>query len=174
MSSKVLRWGSRVIYSYSMNKFGKKTNPETRTPNPEPRTRNPGTQTPYNPPMIRVGIVADDLTGAADTASQFVRAGWSTELQLRPGKSEAQVVAATTDSRNCDVAAAAGAVTLAVRRLREVGVTHLYKENRTRRFAVRSAPKFERRWTAGRRTRWRWCALRFRRWDERLWMAGCA
>ena len=78
--------------------------------------------------MIRVGIVADDLTGAADTASQFVRAGWSTELQLRPGKSEAQVVAATTESRNCDAAAAAEAVTLAVKRLREVGVTHLYKK----------------------------------------------
>ena len=32
----------------------------------------------------RIGIVADDLTGAGDTAVQFVRAGWQTELRQRP------------------------------------------------------------------------------------------
>ncbi|MFU2024414.1 four-carbon acid sugar kinase family protein, partial [Bordetella avium] len=29
-----------------------------------------------------VAIVADDLTGAGDTAVQFVRAGWSTRLSV--------------------------------------------------------------------------------------------
>jgi uncharacterized protein YgbK (DUF1537 family) len=78
--------------------------------------------------MIRVGIVADDLTGAADTASQFVRAGWNTELQLRPGASAAQVLAVTTDSRNLGPAEAAKAVGAAVTQLRDAGVTHLYKK----------------------------------------------
>jgi uncharacterized protein YgbK (DUF1537 family) len=54
--------------------------------------------------MIRVGIIADDLTGAADTAVQFVRAGWETELQLRPGACAAQVIALTTESRGCPAA----------------------------------------------------------------------
>jgi uncharacterized protein YgbK (DUF1537 family) len=78
--------------------------------------------------MIRVGIVADDLTGAADTASQFVRTGWQTELQLRPGASAAQVVAVTTDSRCLTASDAAKTVTDAVAHLRKVGVTHLYKK----------------------------------------------
>ena len=47
-----------------------------------------------------IGIVADDLTGASDTAVQFVRAGWDTELQIRPGRSAARVIAVTTDSRD--------------------------------------------------------------------------
>jgi uncharacterized protein YgbK (DUF1537 family) len=78
--------------------------------------------------MLRVGIVADDLTGAADTALQFVRAGWQTELQLRPGGGDAQVVAVTTDSRTLDATDAASAVAAAVAQLRGTGVAHLYKK----------------------------------------------
>src|SRR6188472_4437131 len=78
--------------------------------------------------MLRVGILADDLTGAADTALQFVRAGWRTDLQLRPGKSDAQVVAVTADSRNLSAPDAAKAVVAAVGQLRQAGVTHLYKK----------------------------------------------
>ncbi|OLT42672.1 hypothetical protein BJF85_22150 [Saccharomonospora sp. CUA-673] len=53
-------------------------------------------------------IVADDVTGAADTAVQFAGAGRPAELRLRPGASDARVVAVSTDSRACsDVDAAA-------------------------------------------------------------------
>jgi uncharacterized protein YgbK (DUF1537 family) len=76
----------------------------------------------------RIGIIADDLTGAGDTAVQFVRAGWQTELQLRPGTTSARVIAITTDSRNQTAREAAAAVTAAVARLCELGVTHLYKK----------------------------------------------
>jgi D-threonate/D-erythronate kinase len=82
--------------------------------------------------MTRIGIVADDLTGAGDTAVQFVRAGWQTELRLRPAATSeapsAHVIAVTTDSRNQTAQEAAGSVSAAVKQLRETGVTHLYKK----------------------------------------------
>ncbi|MFC5265259.1 four-carbon acid sugar kinase family protein [Kribbella qitaiheensis] len=63
----------------------------------------------------RVVVLADDLTGAADTAGQFDRAGWTAELQVGPGgPSEAEVVAITTDSRALEPAAAADAVRTAL------------------------------------------------------------
>jgi uncharacterized protein YgbK (DUF1537 family) len=77
---------------------------------------------------LRIGIVADDLTGASDTAVQFVRAGWDTELQLRPRETRASVVAVTTDSRNRPARDAADAVTSAVKRLRDAGISRLYKK----------------------------------------------
>lgn len=76
----------------------------------------------------RIGILADDLTGAGDTAVQFVRAGWDTELQLRPGKTAARVIAVTTDSRNHTAREAGDAVIATVQLLREAGITHLYKK----------------------------------------------
>jgi D-threonate/D-erythronate kinase len=78
--------------------------------------------------MVRVGIIADDLTGAGDTAVQFVRAGWKTELQLRPVESVAEVIAVTTDSRGSSAREAAEAVAITVKRLRGSGVTHIYKK----------------------------------------------
>jgi uncharacterized protein YgbK (DUF1537 family) len=82
--------------------------------------------------MTRIGIVADDLTGAGDTAVQFVRAGWETELRLRPAvapaATSARVVAVTTDSRNQTALEAAASVSAAVKQLRETGITHLYKK----------------------------------------------
>jgi uncharacterized protein YgbK (DUF1537 family) len=78
--------------------------------------------------MIRVGILADDLTGAADTALQFVRAGWLTELQLSAGDTAAQALAVTSDSRNLAAGDAAAAVTVALTQLRGAGITHLYKK----------------------------------------------
>ena len=77
---------------------------------------------------VRIGIVADDLTGAGDTAVQFVRAGWDTELQLRPRDTRASVVAVTTDSRNQPARDASDAVTSAVKRLRDAGINRLYKK----------------------------------------------
>src|SRR5215213_1732222 len=78
--------------------------------------------------LRRIGIVADDLTGAADTAVQFLRNGWNTELQLQPHPTRARVIAVTTDSRNLALADAAVTVAAAVRQLRDAGATHLYKK----------------------------------------------
>ncbi len=78
--------------------------------------------------MNRIGIIADDLTGASDTAVQFVRVGWDAELQLRPYATRANVIAVTTDSRNQRAPDAASAVAAAVTRLRETGITHIYKK----------------------------------------------
>lgn len=63
----------------------------------------------------RVVVLADDLTGVADTAGQFDRAGWIAELQVGPGgPSEAEVVAINTDSRALEPAAAADAIRTAL------------------------------------------------------------
>jgi uncharacterized protein YgbK (DUF1537 family) len=75
-----------------------------------------------------VAVVADDLTGAGDTAVQFLRAGWSTELQLSPAPSTAEVVAVSTDSRALPAERAAHAADEAVRRLRGAGAARLYKK----------------------------------------------
>ncbi|MFE1169095.1 four-carbon acid sugar kinase family protein [Nocardiopsis sp. NPDC058789] len=76
----------------------------------------------------RVAVVADDLTGAGDTAVQFVRAGWSTELQLGTAESTADVVAVTTDSRALPPERAATAAADAVRGLRDAGTDLVYKK----------------------------------------------
>ena len=72
--------------------------------------------------MTRIGIVADDLTGAGDTAVQFVHAGWQTELWLRPAMTpaatSAHVIAVTTDSRSQTAQEAAASVSAAVKHLR--------------------------------------------------------
>jgi len=64
-----------------------------------------------------VAIVADDLTGAGDTAVQFVRAGWVTQLSmggadeaLSGAGARAEVLAVTTNSRAMAPAAAGEAV----------------------------------------------------------------
>ncbi len=50
---------------------------------------------------IRLGIVADDLTGAVDTGVQFARWGLHTLVMLENNQvSEAEVVVVTTDSRD--------------------------------------------------------------------------
>jgi D-threonate/D-erythronate kinase len=55
-------------------------------------------------------IIADDLTGAADTGAQFARRGWRTLLALQPGAgAEADVLVMSTDSRNLPDAESAGA-----------------------------------------------------------------
>ncbi|MBB3051577.1 uncharacterized protein YgbK (DUF1537 family) [Prauserella isguenensis] len=54
-----------------------------------------------------VVIVADDVTGAGDTAVQFAEAGWTAELRLQPGGGDVQVVAVSSDSRACPDAEAA-------------------------------------------------------------------
>ena len=76
----------------------------------------------------RIAVLADDLTGAGDTAAQFLRAGWHTELQLTAAASRAQVVAISTDSRAMPADQAAKAAAEAARHLRDSGVAHLYKK----------------------------------------------
>ncbi|MBV2366965.1 four-carbon acid sugar kinase family protein [Streptomonospora nanhaiensis] len=73
-----------------------------------------------------IALVADDLTGANDTAVRFLRAGWSTELQLGSAGGTADVVAVSTDSRALGAEDAAAAVAEQVRRLH--GARHLYKK----------------------------------------------
>lgn len=56
--------------------------------------------------MMRIALVADDLTGAADSGAQFARAGYQTAVffheELIPDYSETDVVVADTDSRALD------------------------------------------------------------------------
>lgn len=86
-----------------------------------------------------IAVVADDLTGAGDTAVQFVRAGWRTELQLSAADTAAEVVAVTTDSRALPADEAARAAAKAVRDLRAAGAGLLYKKvDSTLRGAIRA------------------------------------
>jgi len=49
--------------------------------------------------MTRIGIVADDLTGAADALAPFRARGYACDLLLEPGPSDTDVVATVTYSR---------------------------------------------------------------------------
>lgn len=75
-----------------------------------------------------LGIVADDLTGAADAAAPFASAGFATRLALRePGTLEGvEVVSVSTDSRSIDPAAAHERVLGVATRLRGLGVQRFY------------------------------------------------
>ena len=83
-----------------------------------------------------IAVVADDLTGSGDTAVQFVRAGWQTQLSVGraeraladPGISKAQVLAVTTHTRAMDAGQAAAVVSDDVAALRAAGVRRLYKK----------------------------------------------
>ncbi|WP_197321142.1 four-carbon acid sugar kinase family protein [Saccharomonospora sp. NB11] len=76
----------------------------------------------------RVAVIADDLTGAGDTALQFAEAGWTAELLLHAGASTAEVVAVTTDSRALAPAEAATRVRDTTAGLLDAGVPRLYKK----------------------------------------------
>lgn len=83
-----------------------------------------------------IAIVADDLTGAGDSAVQFVRAGWSTRLSVdgahealaAPVTGDVEVQAVTTHSRALPAHAAGEAVRSNVEQLRAAGVSRLYKK----------------------------------------------
>lgn len=83
-----------------------------------------------------IAIVADDLTGSGDTAVQFVRSGWPTQLSVGrarqaladPAASQAEVVAVTTHSRALPAEQAAMVVCEDVAALRTAGVKRLYKK----------------------------------------------
>ncbi len=83
-----------------------------------------------------IAIVADDLTGSGDTAVQFVRAGWQTQLSVGraaqaladPCVAQAEVIAVTTHSRALTAQDAARVVSQDVSALREAGIKRLYKK----------------------------------------------
>lgn len=83
-----------------------------------------------------IAIVADDLTGSGDTAVQFVRAGWPTQLSVGraaqalsdPRARSAEVIAVTTHSRALAADEAAAVVHDDVAALRAAGVLRMYKK----------------------------------------------
>ena len=67
--------------------------------------------------MPQLVIIADDLTGAADTGACFGDAGLATVIPLSSmASSNADVTVLTTESRDLDAAAAARAVSEVVTR----------------------------------------------------------
>ena len=79
---------------------------------------------------VSVGLVADDLTGAADAVAPFARAGWLVELRLAaPTVVAAEaptIVAVTSDARAASHREAADRTRAAVTAFRDAGVDHLY------------------------------------------------
>ena len=83
-----------------------------------------------------IAIVADDLTGSGDTAVQFVRVGWRTQLSVGragqaladPHAARAEVIAVTTHSRALPAQEAAQMVKEDVAALRAAGIKRLYKK----------------------------------------------
>lgn len=76
-----------------------------------------------------IGVIADDLTGAAELGAVGWRHGWRAEL-VRNGEpsGEADLVCVDTDSRSCDAAGAARRAAQAARMLRAAGAEWIYKK----------------------------------------------
>jgi uncharacterized protein YgbK (DUF1537 family) len=81
-------------------------------------------------PAVSVGIVADDLTGANDSAVQFATRGWATSLVLVDGPLDARtpgsVLALVSDARAQGARAATASTTECVARLRDAGAARLF------------------------------------------------
>ena len=81
-----------------------------------------------------IGIIADDLTGADDTALQFYLRGANTQILLDDStipenKKNTQVWAIPTETRNCDAPTAYERVKMATKFLvDELGVEYFYKK----------------------------------------------
>jgi uncharacterized protein YgbK (DUF1537 family) len=77
---------------------------------------------------MRAAIIADDLTGAADTGVQFVRAGYRTAVAFRdapiPPSEDLDAVALDTDSRAMPAGFAARRVLAAVRSVRDAPIVY--------------------------------------------------
>jgi len=76
-----------------------------------------------------IGVIADDLTGAAELGAVGVRQGWRAEI-VRCGEpsGRADLVCVDTDSRSCDPAAAASLAKAAAGMMRSAGATWIYKK----------------------------------------------
>ncbi len=79
---------------------------------------------------MRWAVIADDLTGALDTALQFQQAGWRALVSTRPGvwPDEGEVRALSTESRHLPAAAAAACVLAAAHDLRGGPALRVYKK----------------------------------------------
>ena len=77
-----------------------------------------------------VGIIADDLTGAGDSAVQFARKGWRARLslseQIAGSSADGAVVATVTDARAMSPARARSTTRAAVESLRRAGVNRIF------------------------------------------------
>ncbi|MFL5418192.1 MAG: four-carbon acid sugar kinase family protein, partial [Myxococcales bacterium] len=80
--------------------------------------------------MLEVAVIADDLTGAADTGIGFALAGVSTFVALYDTSppSSARILAFDTDSRALAAKAAAERAASAATRARERGARTIYKK----------------------------------------------
>ncbi len=84
--------------------------------------------------MDRIGIIADDLTGANDTGAQFSRRGWATTVAwgerwpAEAGGEAADVRVLDTEGRSLDAATARERAAEAARVLQAAGYAHLYKK----------------------------------------------
>jgi uncharacterized protein YgbK (DUF1537 family) len=82
-------------------------------------------------PLTPIAIIADDLTGAADTAAVFVERGRPVPVSLtaEPFVYRGRVAfAATTESRGCSPATAADKIAAAVRALEDTDYRLIYKK----------------------------------------------
>jgi uncharacterized protein YgbK (DUF1537 family) len=82
--------------------------------------------------MVKLGVIADDLTGANDTGLQFAKAGLKTvvvwDLDGIEGSSKADVIVVDAESRRDPAEVAYRKVSEAARRLKESGVELFYKK----------------------------------------------
>lgn len=76
-----------------------------------------------------IGVIADDLTGAAELGAVGLRHGLSAEI-VRSGEpsGHAELVCVDTDSRSCEPAAAAKRAAAAARLLHQAGAEWIYKK----------------------------------------------
>jgi len=76
-----------------------------------------------------IGVIADDLTGAAELGAVGLRHGLSAEI-VRSGEpsGRADLVCVDTDSRSCEPAAAAKRAAVAAKMLRGAGAAWIYKK----------------------------------------------
>jgi uncharacterized protein YgbK (DUF1537 family) len=77
------------------------------------------------------GVIADDLTGATDTAAAFARAGFGVMVILDPARArglDAQVLVLSSHSRQCPPALARRRVQAACHWLRRRGAAVIYKK----------------------------------------------
>ena len=84
-------------------------------------------------PVAAIAIVADDLTGAADTGAAFAGAGLSALVTWGPGSlaravRQADALAIDAGTRALDVATAAAKTAEIVRAVRTAGVEAIYKK----------------------------------------------
>src|SRR5947209_4950418 len=76
-----------------------------------------------------IGVIADDLTGAAELRGVGLRHGFKAEVIIHGGcKSEADLVCVDTDSRSCTAKEAARRAAAAALELREAGAEWVYKK----------------------------------------------